>query len=117
GRRIGPVKLVEDPLELVGGDTQPGVRNGAPNPPVTDAGAHSDHAVVRVLDGVAEHVQEDLLDLLPVRDDHRYGWIDVHDHLHTGMVDEGLERVGDLGDHLPDVDLGEVDVKAAGIDA
>ena len=111
------MELVEDPAELLGRDADAGVRDVDPKSPVDRLGTNGDRPLVRVLHRVADQVEQDLLELVPVRDDPGQLGVRVDDQLHARTIDERLERIGDLSQHLRDVRLRDVERDLAGLDA
>src|SRR2546430_1131509 len=59
-------ELLEDQIELVRGDTDARVRHGEGHVVTPTGDGHGDRPLVRELDGVAQEVDEDLLDLVLV---------------------------------------------------
>jgi hypothetical protein len=112
---------VEHGLELVGGDADAGVGDAdgdlvAPGGRLV-AGGEGDRAAEGELVGVAEDVEEDLLQAQGVGVDHRAGQLGVEVELVAGGAHGGAEGGREVAEEDAEVDGLGADLEASGLDA
>ena len=109
-------ELLEDQLELVRGDADAGVRHGEGDVVTPTGDGHGDRPLVRELDGVAQEVEKDLLDLVLVGVEPRQVRIDRLHQAHLLALDQRLHRAEAEVNQRLEVEGHRADLDPAGLD-